>query len=272
MAETKAIYIGSATAMENLDAVSVPEPILATVVGTRDPTMRETIRDLASAKNFRRDLWRKGGELMPSYEHIKMVDGLGFAWLGKQVDETINFNGPVGAIVGQTEFYRPVTDAIRQKPTSMAELRALPVLAGRQMGEFLQSALLLMGGGYVHPLSPQSIAADARAGATRLNNVLVQRLRMGVDLRWFAAPLTGSCIGLDVIDGLVIGRLLEGGSQDPEGLIDAVLNDVLQSGRRLLRDGQPLTEPSAARVLVADTVRTILARRFQVLRELGVLG
>ena len=67
---------------------------------------------------------------------------------------------------------------------------------------------------------------------------------------------------MEIIDGLVIGQLLEGGSQDPEGLIDAVLNDVLQSGRRLLRDGQPLTEPSAARVLVADTVRTILARRF----------
>jgi SAM-dependent methyltransferase len=272
MAETKTIYIGSATVMENLDAVSVPEAILPVLAATHDGATRETIRDLASAKSFRRDLWRKGGELLPAQEHISLLDRLSLVWSGKVMEAEITFTGPVGNVTGQPEFYRPLVDAVREAPVTIGELRALPGLKDRPVGEFVQAAILLMGGGFAHPASPHGCQPDTRAGAARLNAAIVDRLRLGVDLHRLAAPLIGSSIAADVIEALVIGQLLSDASPDPERLIDAVLADVAGSGRSLLRDGQPLKETADARALVGENVRGLLSRRYQMLRELGVIG
>ena len=272
MAETKTNYIGSATVMENLDAVSVPEAILPAIVATHDSATRETIRDLASAKSFRRDLWRKGGEPMPAQEHIALLDGLTLVWSGKAVEAEITFPGPVGTVTGQPDFYRPLVDAIRQAPVTIGALRALPELKNRPVGEFVQAAILLMGAGFAHPASPHGGQPQTRAGAARFNAAIVERLRFGVDLHRMAAPLIGSSIAVDVIEGLVIGHLLDDASNDPERLIDAVLTDVVRSGRTLLRDGQPLKDPADARVLIGENVRGLLERRYQLLRDKGVIG
>ena len=271
MAETKASYVGSATLMENLDVISVPEAIIPAITATHDMATRETIRDLASAKSFRRDLWRKGGESMPAQEHIAHLDGLTLMWTGKTVEDEITFPGPIGTVTGQPDFYRPILDAIRAAPMTIGQLRALPSLRSRQIGEFVQAAILLFGGGFAHPAWLHGGGQEARQSAARLNAAIVGRIRLGVDMHRMAAPVLGSSVSVDVIEALVIGRLLDGGPQDPEGLIDAVLNDVTRSGRSLMRDGKPLAEPSEGRVLVGETVRGVLARRFQLLRGMGVL-
>jgi hypothetical protein len=94
---------------------------------------------------------------------------------------------------------------------------------------------------------------------------------MGVDLHRLAAPYIGSSVGIEVMEGLVIGQLLDGTSREPDALIDGVLNDVARSGRSLLRDGKPLQNAAENRVLVGETVRSVLARRLPVLRSLGVI-
>lgn len=272
MAETKTTYIGSATLMENLDGVAVPEGVLPVLNTTNNVAIRETIRDLATAKTFRRDLWRKGGEPLLLREHLTALDALTFAWTGKPTDGDITFIGPLGTVTGQPEFYRPVMEALRKGPISLADMRAMPALQNRQIGEFIQAAFLLMGGGFAHPVSPIGMQAQTRDAAARLNAAIVDRLRAGIDIRRLAAPLIGSYLEVDVIEGLVIGQLLEGGPRDAEALIQAVMSDVARSGRTLLRDGQPMQEPGSARILVAETVRAVLERRFQLLRDLGMIG
>jgi SAM-dependent methyltransferase len=281
MAETRASYIGSATTIENIDAVAVPEGILPILASTANAAARETIRDLASAKNFRRDLWRKGGEPLPAQEHLALLDAMMLVWTGKTVEADITFPGPIGVVTGQPDFYRPLLDAIRDAPVTIGQLRTLPVFRGRQPGEFIQAALLLMGGGFANPTwayheysssgQPSSGQPASRDSCARLNAAIIGRLRMGIDLHRLAAPAVGTSIQIEVIEGLVIGRLLDGGSLDPEALIDGVLNDVTRSGRSLLREGKPLSDPDETRVLVGETVLAVLARRLPLLRGMGVL-
>jgi SAM-dependent methyltransferase len=280
MAEARTSYIGSATTMENIDAVAVPEGVLPVLGNIAAPSVRETIRDLASAKNFRRDLWRKGGEPLPAREHVALMDGMTMVWTGKTAEAEITFAGPIGTVTGQPEFYRPLLDAIRDAPTTMGQLRALPALKDRQPVEFVQAALLLMGGGFAHPAwplhgecgeSPDAMRRRAKDGAARLNAAIVNRLRVGIDLHRLAAPLIGSSLAINVLEGLVIGQLLGGATPDAEALIDGVLHDVTDSGRSLLRDGQPVQDVAETRVLVGETVRSVLARRLSLLRLMGVL-
>jgi SAM-dependent methyltransferase len=275
MEETKTSYIGSATVMENVDAVAVPEGVQQVLQNTPDAAARETIRDLASAKSFRRDLWRKGGETLPAREHMALLDAMTLVWTGRIAEGDITFAGPIGEVTGQAEFYRPLLDTIREGPATIGQLRALPSLRDRQPGEFVQGAIMLMGGGYAHPAwllsAPKAAQQRAREASARLNGAIVDRLRLGVDLLRLATPLTGSSIAIDVMEGLVVGRLLDGGSREPEALIDGVLNDVVGSGRALLRDGQPLADPTEARTVVGEAVRGVLARRLQLLRGMGVV-
>lgn len=279
MEETRTTYIGSATTIENVDAAALPEGIVPLLATIGDAGIRETVRDLGSAKNFRRDLWRKGAEHLAGQEHLAMVDAVTLVWTGRATEEEITFAGPIGTVTGQAEFYRPLLNAIREAPTTIGQLRTLPAVRDRAPGEFIQAALLLMGGGYAHPAWPSDGARDASYGvspasrdsAARLNTAIVNRLRAGIDLHRIAAPLIGSSVAADIMEGLVIGQLLDGTSRDPEALIDGVLNDVTRSGRSLLRDGQPLRDPSDSRALVGETVRNVLARRLPLLRGMGVV-
>jgi hypothetical protein len=92
-----------------------------------------------------------------------------------------------------------------------------------------------------------------------------------MDLSRFAAPMIGSSVQIDVMEGLVIGQLLEDSSSEPEALIDGVMNDVTGSGRSLMREGRKLEDPAEARHMIGDTVRGLLERRLGLLRGLGVI-
>jgi len=67
--------------------------------------------------------------------------------------------------------------------------------------------------------------AKAPDGAARLNIAIINRLRMGVDLHRLAAPKIGSSVAIEVMEGLLIGQLLDGTSREPDALIDGVLNE-----------------------------------------------
>jgi SAM-dependent methyltransferase len=271
MEDTKATYIGSATLMENVDAIAVQEAIVPMLQTMPSVAARETVRDLASGKAFRRDLWRKGGESMPAQEHLAMLDALTLVWTGKPLEDEVSFPGPIGTVTGQPAFYRPFLGAIRDGPVTLGQIRALPEMQGRGPGEFVQGAILAMGAGYAHPAWNIDVRNRARESAARLNAALVGRLRAGVDLPRFAAPLIGSSIQVDILEGLLIGRLQENGAREPAALIDEVMNDVVRSGRSLLRDGKKLEDPAEARAMIADSVRGTLDRRLTLLRALGVV-
>jgi hypothetical protein len=46
---------------------------------------------------------------------------------------------------------------------------------------------------------------------------------------------------------------------------------LVRSGRNVQRDGKPVADPVEARQIVSDAVRTMIEKRFPVLRRLGVL-
>ena len=271
MAETRTTFIGSATLTENIDAVSVPQALLPLLADVRDLGIRETIRDLASSKAFRRDLWRKGGERMAAPEHTAHLDALTLIWTGKPPEDTVTFPSPVGTVTGQPEFYRPLLDAIRAGPVTIGALRALPALQGRQIGEFVQAASLLIAGGHAHPGLPGGGRAEARAATARLNGAIVDRIRMGVDLQRLAAPVIGSSVPVSVVEALVTGQLLEEPARSRAALTDEALNALSRSGRSLQKDGQTLTDPAAAHALVSEVVRAVVEERLPLLRVLGVV-
>ena len=126
MLEAKCRFIGSATLAENIDTVAVP-PNMTPILGeTRDPYLRETLRDIGCAQSFRRDLFRKGIAPLPAAEQQNLVEGMTLAGLGQPVPEGgVTFATPIGSVTGRPEVYEPLLSMINSGSLSVRQ--ATPV-------------------------------------------------------------------------------------------------------------------------------------------------
>src|SRR5262249_38906685 len=136
MLEGKCRYIGSATLAENIDTVSVPANVAPILAETRDPFLRETLRDLGCAQGFRRDLYRKGIAPMPAAEQQMLLDNMTLVGTGMAVPEGgITFATPIGTVTGRPEVYQPLASMLDAGPLSVRQARASTTFAGRPLVE-----------------------------------------------------------------------------------------------------------------------------------------
>ena len=273
MAEAKCRYIGSATLAENIDTVSVPAGMAPILAETRDPMLRETLRDLGCAQGFRRDVYRRGVAPLPPSEQQVMLDALTLAGLGTTApDEGPRFATPIGDVTGRPELYRPLLAMIDAGPLTGRTARDLPAFAGRHLVEVMQAVALLVAGGFAHPVLPEGGTAAGRDAARRLNLAIAQANASGVDMPRLAAPAIGSAVGVDLLETLVVGEVLAGRPAEVEMLAEQLMAMLTRVGRTVQRDGEPVRDPAEARRVVVHVVRNIVERRLPVLRGLGVLG
>jgi hypothetical protein len=73
-------YAGSATLTENFDAFAVPADLLPLLAQTTDPVLRETLRDFAANKFFRRDIFCRGGTPVDAAERRKIPGRCASRW------------------------------------------------------------------------------------------------------------------------------------------------------------------------------------------------
>ena len=156
-------------------------------------------------------------------------------------------------------------------PLSIKIAREAPAFAGRPLVELMQAFALLVSGGYAHPMLPEGGTAAGQATVRRLNLTIARANGDAAELPRLAAPAIGSAVGVDMLETMVVGELLAGRPADVDPLAAEVLAVLVRSGRNVQRDGKPVTDQLEARQIVADAIRTMIERRFPVLRRLGVL-
>jgi len=273
MLEAKCRYIGSATLAENIDTVSVPANVAPILADTRDPYLRETLRDLGCAQAFRRDLYRKGAATMPLPEQQTLLEDMTLIWLGAQVPEGgPTFSTPVGTVSGRSEIYQPLLAMLEAAPLNVRQARQSVAFVGRPLVELMQAVTLLVAGGYAHPLLPNGGSAAGHEAARRLNLAIARANANAADLTRLAAPAIGSAIGVDILESLLVGELLGGKPADAGALVGELVAILGRSGRSVQRDGQPITDPAETLRIVSEAVVGLLERRGPLLRRLGVMG
>jgi Predicted methyltransferase regulatory domain len=272
MAEAKCRYIGSATLAENIDTVAVPAGVAPILAETRDPILRETLRDIGCNQAFRRDIYRKGMAPMPVAEQQASLDAMTLIGLGQPIPEGgASFATPIGNVTGRPEIYQPLLDMLGAGPISIRHVREAPAFAGRPLVELMQAFTLLVSGNYAHPLLPDGGTAAGREASRRLNQAIARSNANAGDLPRLAAPAIGSSIGADVLETLLVGELLAGRPADVEPLGTDILAMLARGGRNVQRDGETVTDPAEAAAIVSDAIRIVLERRLPVLRALGVV-
>ncbi|MDR1662232.1 MAG: class I SAM-dependent methyltransferase [Azoarcus sp.] len=238
-------FLGSATPLENIDAVSIPAQSLPAIAAIEDAALRETAKDIARNQSLRRDIYQRAPQALSAEEHRAALESLSFTALpGAPREGALRFETRIGPVDGPAAMFSPLLKALSDgKPHTFRELMTLPDYAGRG-GLLNQASQMLLWAGYLHPVSPDADADAAPAQA--LNHAL---WRTGREYGWVAAPLIGSGLAANraamlaahvlqrnpALRGKALldaARALDGGEIDAAAL-PAIERETLPAWRRL---------------------------------------
>lgn len=272
MLGAKCRFIGSATLAENIDAAAVPQNVVPIIAETRDPYLRETLRDLGCAQSFRRDIYRKGVAPMTAAEQQRLMEDLTIVGLGRPVpDGGVTFATPIGSATGRSEVYGPLLSMLETGAVSFRQVHESPALAGCSQVELMQAFTLLVSGEYAHPMLPEGGTEAGREASRRLNLAIAQANANAADLPWIAAPAIGSAIRGGLLEPLLVGELLAGKPAEIAPLARELVRLLGRSGQSVRRGGEPITDPAETTRVVTESVTGMLEKRVPVLRQLGVI-
>ena len=263
----KLAFVGSATLIENMDGLSAPEGVRARLAAEPDPIFKETLRDFAGNKQFRRDLYGRGVAATNPSEQNTLLGAMKFTLAIPRHKVTFKISSPLGELDGNAEIYGAVTDKLADGPASFAEIAALPAFHRGGMAAALQAVALFVHTGQVLPM-PQE-ANDAMP-AQRLNRVLVEKMLQGRAYNFLAAPAAGSGIQATHTDLLILAAVLAGHEGDLDVATQFVISAMQRLGISWLRDGTAVTEAEERKVVVRAGITEFLCDKLPLWRQLGI--
>lgn len=161
-------FIGSATPIENIDALSIPGALQARLRTLPPGPLAETARDLARNQSLRRDLFQRDAQRLDDAAHLDALDALVFAALPgapSALDGDLRFDTRIGPVTGARDLFAPALAALAQGPQSFARLRTRAPYDAAP-GLLNQALQALTWAGCVHACVPacRDAPADALAG------------------------------------------------------------------------------------------------------------
>ena len=266
--EAKLSYVCSATLTENLDQYAVPQDLQALVAETDDPILKETIRDFAANKRFRRDLYARGSAALTQAEHLRALAETKFTLAVPRKSVVLKFAGPLMELAGRDELYRPLLDMLAEKDASFEDLLALPAFGRDKASILLDCLALLVHSGQVLPLLTP--AADA-AAAHRFNRMIVGHARTGRIYSHLASPVARTGVPVSDFGLLTLAAIYDGKAEDVASAARHAMGILKILGRRPMKEGRLLEDEGEATIFLAETMQPILHDIVPVWRRLGVI-
>jgi SAM-dependent methyltransferase len=270
LAEAKLSYVCSATLPENLDAYAVPQALAPLVAETDDPVMRETIRDYASNKRFRRDVFARGSATISAAEHRRVMSELRFALAVPRDSLSFKFMMPTGEVTGISAMFEPVADLLAGKIAGFDELLALPCFGNERFGNLVDCLTLLVASGQAVPIMPAAAGVDLEP-ARRFNRMIVERIRTGHTYWHLAAPVAGTGIAVRDLDLMALAALFDGRGDDAAMAAKHTLAQLRSANKLPVKDGKLLRDEAEGLAFLEEKFTPILDNSVPIWRRLGVL-
>lgn len=238
--DAKLTFVGSARLLDGVDGLQLDDNGRKFVSQIGHPIMRETVRDYLVNRRFRCDVYAKGARKFSGPEHRNAWHAQAFV-LSTPPDD-IPKKIPCGR--GEAELpasrYDPVIEALADngfKPKRTDELMNHPKLHGFKPQDLVEVLMVLVGSGFASPVQQPSKKVQAQCRA--LNESILQRARVSMDINYLVSPLTGSGIAISHMTQLFILGLKEGRTS-AETLGEYVWSFLDSIGERLVKDGKRL--------------------------------
>ncbi|WP_413989004.1 methyltransferase regulatory domain-containing protein [Labrys okinawensis] len=262
-------YIASATLTENFDQFAVPANLQPLMAQTGDPILRETLRDVAANKNFRRDIFGRASRILSKAERREFLGQMLFAPAVPRRRQQFKFRGPLNELIGKEDFYSPIADMLAERFATFDELLALPSFGEHAVDRLVECLALLIHSGQVVPfvMRPTTDPEPAR----RFNRMIVDRARGGRLYGYLASPVAGTGIRIDDFGLLTLAAVFDGKADTPLAAARHGLSIITALGRRPFDNARALTEDDEAIEFLSARMKPVIEDDIPLWRRLGML-
>lgn len=267
MASAKLSYIGSATLVENLDTVFLPQTLRQSSASFGDVAFTELLKDFHSNKQFRRDIFIRGQNKLTTFDVSDLVKSFKFTLTVPLETVKLNFSTILGDINGNKDIYDPIIKALNGASLSLEELSNLPEFK-TPASDILQALCLLIYSNQVIPL--RATTASWLVSAHGFNEMVVREATRGRLFQYMIIPGSGFGMALDFGHLFVLGAFAEG-LHSVETIVPRMLALLAKHNLRLLKDGQALTDPEAMQLEARRQINHILTELFPIWKRLEIL-
>ena len=185
-------WLGSATPMDNIDAVSIPAAAAKAIMPVRERVLRETMKDMARNQALRYDLFARPAAPMSDQAHLSLLRSMIWRLLpGAPAPGRVTFQTRIGPVEGDAAIFEPLMKALGQGDGDFAALERHRPFTGRP-GLLNQGLQMLLWAGVAHPVVPVTDPAPA----ARLNRLLLAERHVPA----LACPAIGSGLAFGARD------------------------------------------------------------------------
>jgi hypothetical protein len=239
LADAQLSYAASASILDNLPALSVPPQGLGLIGELSDPVMQQTLIDYLVNRQFRRDIFVKGHQVLDGHEHRQLAGQQGFCLLSSSEEPPEAMTTTAGRLNLKPEVYRPVMEALargHRSGQSADEIAEACAARGVAFWQVFEALLVLTSAGVVAPGNELGAADDAMGRTARLNGYICDRADRFAGVEYLASPVTGTGHPLSYVQQMFLRAIVQGVPDVPRDTW-AIL---AQNNRHLLRDGVEL--------------------------------
>lgn len=271
MAEAKLSFVGSATVFENYPDLALTPDQRSILDSIPVPALRETFKDYCVGRPFRRDLFVRGARRLSNAQRDERLRRLGMALIVPAGETRTAIKVPLGEAEMDAAHYRPIFEALADRPRTVGELLDLPALNGARLSP-VEVAGMLVGSQQALPA-----AATGRSDAPPPAVLAFNRIQTGTAVQErrksssLASGLCRSGLHISMMEALLYDGLAAGLPPDLPPLLDHALARLLGGGERLVRDGVTLQGADESRAAVADSLSWCLEHSLPVWRKLGAV-
>jgi SAM-dependent methyltransferase len=266
----KLSFAVSANPMDQIDVVNLTTDQQKLLLGIADPSFRETIRDMLTNQQFRRDYWIRGGRRLSALEQVELLRTQRFVLRRPRAGFDMKINGLLGEATLHAEVYDPVLDLIGDlKVRSLHEIEQALAPKGLGYIQILSAANTLIAQGSLAVAADESEVGKAKKRTDALNAAIMRRTRSANDINYLASPVIGSGVPVNRI-GQIALLAMKDGRKTPRDIAQYIWGMLDSQGQKLVKDGKVLetTEDNLAELLTQ--IETFTKDNLPVLKALQV--
>ncbi len=196
---------------DQLDGLLLTREQQAMIGGIPDAHFRETARDFATNRQFRRDYWVRSRRPLDDDTRRALWRETRVVLTSHPDDIPAKIVGERGEVRLAEPAHRAVIDALASyRPSSVGSLAESPACHDIAFDALTDAIHALAAFGHVMPAQDDATIARCMPRVAGLNALLLARARASDDIDFLASPVTGGGVAVDTIDQLLIAAMADG--------------------------------------------------------------
>ena len=265
LAKAKLSFTGSANFAENQDLLMFSIAQQKILDEVTDKLMRETVKDFATNRLLRRDLFT--GERMKMYPSLQLEHFLRcpFALVVPQTKLGHKALFPIGEVLFDRKLYDPILQAFELKPYCLEELLQCQEIGMLGKSQVLEALIVLLSAEYLMPAVEPTLYSVMTT--RRLNCAILEREVDNLGEQFLASPVLQNAIKVDWLEQLLIICEI---NKNPDPL-SYILEKMKTNKHKLCKDGKILQSMEECLEELAFQIETFRTCQLPLLQQLKIL-